>query len=186
MAEALPLVLVPGLICSARLYAPQVTALWRYGPVTVADHRRDAEIGAVAKRILATAPARFALAGLSYGGYLAFELIRQAPARIAKLALLDTSARPDTPEQAAARHVFITMAEEGRFAEVVATLTPRFVHKDRLNDEPLMREVRAMATDTGPEAFVLQEKAIMSRPDSRPLLASIKCPTWCWSATTTS
>lgn len=177
MAEALPLVLVPGLICSARLYAPQVTALWRYGPVTVADHRRDAEIGAVAKRILATAPARFALAGLSYGGYLAFELMRQAPARIAKLALLDTSARPDTPDQTAARHAYIGMAEEGRFAEVVATLTPRFVHKDRLNDESLMREVRAMATDTGPEAFVLQEKAIMSRPDSRPLLASIKCPT---------
>jgi pimeloyl-ACP methyl ester carboxylesterase len=177
MMQSLPLILVPGLICSARLYASQLTALWPFGPVTVADHRRDGEIGAVAKRILATAPARFALAGLSYGGYLAFEIVRQAPERVTKLALLDTSARPDTPEQTAARHAFITMAEEGRFAEVVTTLTPRFVHRNRLNDESLMREVRAMATDTGAASFVLQEKAIISRPDSRPLLGTIKCPT---------
>ena len=99
MAESLPLVLVPGLTCTARLYAPQIVALWRYGPVTVADHRRDADIKAIAARILKDAPPRFALAGLSFGGYIAFEMMRQAPTRIAKLALLDTSARPDTPEQ---------------------------------------------------------------------------------------
>lgn len=177
MAETLPLVLVPGLLCSARLYAPQMMALWQFGQVAVADHRRQDHIAVVAAQILSDAPPRFALAGLSFGGYLAFEMLRQAPERIGKLALLDTSPRPDTPEQTAARYAFITMAEEGRFADVVGTLTPRFVHENRRADAELMATVRAMAVDTGPEAFVRQEKAIISRPDSRPLLASIECPT---------
>jgi pimeloyl-ACP methyl ester carboxylesterase len=177
MAASSPLVLVPGLLCSARLYAAQIIALWPYGPVLVADHRRDAEIGAVAARILADAPPRFALAGLSYGGYIAFEMMRQAPERIGKLALLDTSARPETPEQSAGREKFIKMAEAGKLMDVVDILTPRFLHRDRHDDEPLIATVRAMAEETGAEAFVRQERAIMSRPDSRPLLAQIRCPT---------
>jgi pimeloyl-ACP methyl ester carboxylesterase len=177
MTTSLPLVLVPGLLCSARLYGPQIEALWRFGPVVVADHRRDDEIGAVAARILSEAPPRFALAGLSYGGYLAFELMRQAPERIAKLALLDTSARPDTPEQTAARYAFIEMAEKGRFSEVIETLTLRFLQPGR-RDEPAFKAIlHAMAVDTGAAAFVRQEKAIISRPDSRPLLPQIVCPT---------
>ena len=103
--------------------------------------------------------------------------MRQAADRVAKLALLDTQARPDTPEQSAARYAFITMAEEGRLNEVVDTLYPRFVHKDRYGDKALRGVVDAMVTETGPEAFVRQEKAIISRRDSRPLLAGIKCPT---------
>src|SRR5476651_132433 len=99
MAQSLPLVLVPGLLCSARLYASQVEALWAFGQVAVADHRRDADMAAIATRILRDASPRFALAGLSMGGYIAFAMLRLAPERIAKLALLDTSARPDTPEQ---------------------------------------------------------------------------------------
>ena len=177
MSQSLPLVLVPGLLCSARLFTPQVEALWTQGPVTVADHRRDAEIGAVAQRILDGAPPRFALAGLSYGGYIAFAMLRLAPERIGKLALLDTSARPDTPEQSEGRVKFIAMAEAGKFDEVVATLAPRFVHSNRRNDAALMTTVRAMAAETGPEAFVRQQKAIMSRQDSRPLLSEIGCPT---------
>ena len=98
MASSLPIVLVPGLLCSARLYAPQIPVLWPFGPVTIADHRRDAAIGAVAKRILKTAPPRFALAGLSYGGYIAFEVLRRAPERIEKLALLE-QLYEDTREQ---------------------------------------------------------------------------------------
>ena len=98
MPADLPVILVPGLLCSARLYAPQIAALWPYGQVAVADHRRDASMAAIAARILANAPPRFALAGLSMGGYIAFAMLRLAPERIAKLALLDTSARPDTAE----------------------------------------------------------------------------------------
>lgn len=177
MAAILPLVLVPGLLCSARLYAPQVAALWSFGQVTVADHRRDDEMAAIAARILADAPPRFALAGLSMGAYIAFAMLRQAPERITKLALLDTSARPDTAEQSAAREKFIAMAQTGKLNDVVETLTPRFLHRNRHNDEPLKRIVREMAADTGAEAFVRQQKAIMSRSDLRPLLATIRCPT---------
>jgi pimeloyl-ACP methyl ester carboxylesterase len=177
MAQSLPLVLVPGLLCSARLYAPQVAALWPLGQVAVADHRRDADMNAIAARILAEAPPRFALAGLSMGGYIAFAMLRLAPERIVRLALLDTSARPDLPEQKAGREKFIAMAQAGKLADIVATLTPRFLHRSRANDGALKGIVRAMADETGVEAFVRQERAIMARPDSRPLLASIKCPT---------
>jgi len=176
VSAVLPIVLVPGLLCSARLYAPQIAALWPFGPVMVADHRRDSDMGSIATRVLADAPPRFALVGLSMGGYIAFAMQRQAPDRIAKLALLDTSSRPDTAEQTEARKKFIAMAEAGKLGDVVDTLTPRFLHKDRHKDESLTRIVRDMAADTGPEAFVRQQKAIMSRPDSRPLLASIRCP----------
>ena len=177
MAAVFPLVLVPGLLCSARLYAPQVTALWSFGQVAVANHRRDDTMAAIAARILADAPPRFALAGLSMGGYIAFAMLRQAPERIAKLALLDTSARPDTAEQSAGREKFIAMAQAGKLGDVVEALTPRFLHRNRHNDETLKRVVREMAADTGAEAFVRQQKAIRSRPDSRPLLATVHCPT---------
>lgn len=177
MASNLPLILVPGLLCSARLYASQVPALWPHGQVAIADHRRDDDMAAIAARILAAAPPRFALAGLSMGGYIAFAMLRQAPERIARLALLDTSARPDLPEQKAGREKFIAMAEAGKLSEVVETLIPRFLHRNRHADETLKNEVRAMARETGADAFVRQTKAIMSRPDSRPLLSSIRCPT---------
>ena len=177
MAASLPLVLVPGLLCSARLYTPQIDALWPFGPVTVADHRRDAEMTAIAERILASVPPRFALAGLSMGGYIAFAMLRLAPERILKLALLDTSSRPDTAEQTAGREKFIAMAQAGKLDEVVATLAPRFVHRNRGGDENLKRIISDMAADTGTDAFVRQQRAIMSRPDSRSQLGAIRCPT---------
>lgn len=177
MVQPLPLLLVPGLLCSARLYAAQIAALWPHGPVTVADHRRDDTMEAIAARILADAPPRFALAGLSMGGYIAFAMLRHAPERIAKLALLDTSARPDTPEAKGNREKFIAMAQAGKLHDVVDALTPKFLHRDHAKDENLRKIVRDMAHDTGPEAFVRQQKAIMTRPDSRPLLAEIGCPT---------
>jgi pimeloyl-ACP methyl ester carboxylesterase len=177
MTPSLPLVLVPGLLCSARLYGPQIAALWPHGPVTIADHRRDDDMAAIAQRILDEAPPRFALAGLSMGGYIAFAMMRLAPERIARLALLDTSARPDSPEQKEGREKFIAMAEAGKLMDVVETLTPKFLHRDRARDETLKGVVRAMAQDTGAEAFVRQQKAIMSRADSRLLLTSIRCPT---------
>ena len=96
MAAPLPIVLVPGLLTSPRLFGEQLPALWRHGPVTIADNTRDDTIAAIATRILADAPPRFALAGLSMGGYISFEIVRQAPGRVDRLALLDTSARPDT------------------------------------------------------------------------------------------
>ena len=176
-SDPLPIVLVPGLNCSARLYADQIPALWQIGAVTVADHRRDDSMAAMARRILAGAPARFALAGLSMGGYVAFEIMRQAPERVAKLALLDTGARAETPERTAERKPLIEMARQGRFAEITENQYPLLVHKSRHGEAELKAKVRAMNEETGPEAYVRQQQAIMGRPDSRPGLAAIACPT---------
>jgi pimeloyl-ACP methyl ester carboxylesterase len=177
MRAPLPLVLVPGLNCSARLYADQIPVLWRFGPVQVADHTRDDGMDAIAMRILAAAPPRFALAGLSMGGYIAQTIIRQAPGRVEKLALLDTSARPETPEQTARRKPQIALAASGRFGEVPALQFPVFVHRNRRGDEALRQRVRLMADETGAQAFLRQQHAIIDRADARPLLPSIKCPT---------
>lgn len=177
MPETLPIVLIPGLNCSARLYAAQIPALWRYGPVLVADHRRDDLVAALAGRILAEAPPRFALAGLSMGGYIAFEILRQAPDRVSRVALLDTSARPDTPQQTQRREQQIALARTGRFAEVTEALWPLLVHRDRHADRELKLLVGVMADETGPEAFVRQQTALKVRPDSRPTLAAVRCPT---------
>ncbi len=177
MTEPLPILLLPGLLCSPRLYAAQLPVLWTHGPVMVADHRRDDTLDAIAARVLAHAPPRFALAGLSMGGYIAYAVLRAAPERVAKLALLDTAARADLPEQSERRMAQIELAESGRFGELLDLLWPLFVHKNRQHDEALKSVVRAMMDDTGPAAFVRQQKAIMTRPDSRPDLPKIKCPT---------
>jgi pimeloyl-ACP methyl ester carboxylesterase len=177
MTEQLPTILVPGLLCSPRLYAPQLPALWSFGPVTVADNRRDADMEAIARRILDQAPRRFALVGLSMGGYVAATITRLAPDRVDRLALLSTGARADTPEAGERRKKQIALAREGRFAETPDLLMPLFLHASRQNDAELRQIVRAMAEETGPEAFERQQNAIMSRPDARPFLPGFRCPT---------
>ncbi len=176
-ADPLPSILIPGLNCSARLYAEQIPVLWQFGPVTVADHRRDDSIAAIARRILAAAPPRFALAGLSMGGYIALEVVRQAPERVAKLALLDTGPGSEVPERIAQRKPLIELARQGRFGEVTEDQYPWLVHRRRHGDARLKAAVRAMNEETGPEAYIRQQQAIMTRPDSRPSLKAISCPT---------
>ena len=175
-SDSMPILLVPGLNCSPRLYAAQILALWRLGPVMVADHRRDDTMAGIARRILATAPSRFRLAGLSMGGYIALEMMRQAPERVTKLALLDTSARPETPEQTERREKLIALAEKGRMREIMDVLWLVMVDPSRLKDSALRAEMDKMAEETGAEAFVHQQRAIIGRADSRPLLGAIACP----------
>jgi pimeloyl-ACP methyl ester carboxylesterase len=177
MTEPLPIVLVPGLLTSWRLYAGQLSALWRHGPVTIAGITRDDTIAAIASRILADAPPRFALAGVSMGGYVSFELARQAPDRVARLALLDTSARPDTPELTRRRQAQMALARGGRFAEIADQQFPLLVHPSRHHDPAARELVRLMASETGPEPFIRQQQAIIGRVDSRPGLGAIGCPT---------
>jgi pimeloyl-ACP methyl ester carboxylesterase len=174
---SLPSVLVPGLNCSPRLYAEQIPALWRFGSVLIADHTRDDTIAAIARRILAEAPPRFALAGHSMGGYIAFEMTRQAPERVAKLALLDTGPRPETLEQTARRHPRIELAKAGRMTEVADVQFPLLVHPSRQGDRTLRNQARSMAEETGSAAFLRQQQATISRLDSRPGLSAIACPT---------
>jgi len=175
--DSLPIVLVPGLLCSPRLYLEQLPELWRFGPVTIADHTRDDTMGEIARRLLDAAPPRFALAGLSMGGYLAFEVLRQAPERVARLALLDTAAQPDTPEISERRRSQVAMARDGRLAEVVDQLMPVLLHPNHRDDPRLRAVAHQMARETGPEAFARQEAAIIERPDSHPDLGGIRCPT---------
>jgi len=143
----------------------------------VADHTRDASIAAIAGRILANAPPVFALLGLSLGGYIAFEIMRQAPQRVAKLALLDTSARPDDAELTARRQAPMAKARAGKLIEVADESFVFYVHSDRHGDVALRDVVRAMAEETGVEAYLRQQQAIIARPDSRPTLRAIRCPT---------
>src|SRR5215218_302405 len=147
MREGLPSVLIPGLLCTPRLYADQIPALWRFGAVTVATHTQDDSMGGIARRILADAPPQFALIGLSMGGYVAFEILRQAPQRVAKLALLDTTARPDTLEQTEQRKRQVAMAREGRFDGIAQLLFPRFVAAAHHDDRALQALVRTMAEE---------------------------------------
>lgn len=177
MPTSLPVVLVPGLGCSPRIYDPQIPALWRQGPVFIANHARGGDMAAIARRILAEAPLRFALAGHSMGGYIVLEMFRQAPERIGRLALLNTSARPEAPEVSEKRRAMIAEVKQGGYRAVMDRLFANFVHPSRTGDAALKKIVLDMADDVGPDAFVWQLEAITGRTDSRPTLATIKCPT---------
>lgn len=172
-----PLVLLPGLLCDSALWEPQRTGLADIADVTVADLTRHDSIKAMAGSVLETAPPRFCLAGLSMGGYVALEIMRQAPDRVERLALLDTSARVDTAENFRRRRGLISLARMGRFKGVTPRLLPMLLHPDRLSDEGLTQLVMDMAERVGQEAFIRQQTAILGREDSRPGLSSIDCPT---------
>src|ERR1700709_1785480 len=137
MDNPMPILLIPGLVSSPRIYAPVMPALWRWGPVTVANHIRDDNMGVIARRILSEAPPRFALAGHSMGGYIAFEILRQAPERVEKLALINPQARPDTPEATTRRRGQIARAQAGEFRAILDELFPGFVHPSRLGEAAL-------------------------------------------------
>ena len=177
MEKAIPVVMVPGLNCSARVYAQQVPALWQFGPIQIADHRRGNSMAAIAKSILDTAPARFALVGFSMGGYISLEILRQAKDRIIKLALIDTAAAADRPDQTEKRHKNIALTREGRAAEREEALWPLLVHESRLNDEAVRAIVKEMHQDTGADAYINQQTAIINRADSRPMLKELKMET---------
>jgi pimeloyl-ACP methyl ester carboxylesterase len=158
-ARSTHLVLVPGLSCTEDLFAEQIASMRGEVIISVADHARHDTMSAIARAVLATAPDRFALCGLSVGGAIAFEMVRQAPDRIERLALLDTSALTDTPEQTERRLKLIAMAQTGEFKLVRDTLWPLFVHPARHDNVALKRAVFKMMDDTGPETSVSRERS---------------------------
>jgi len=176
--EAKPgLVLIPGLLCDALLWKAQIAALEGRIQCWVADPTRSDTMAGVAADVLRDAPfERFAVAGLSMGGYAALEIVRQAAPRVDRLALLDTSARADTAEQSEKRRGLIALARRGRFVGVTRALLPLLLHRARLGDDELVSTVKRMAVNIGQEGFIRQELAIMSRADSLPLLPAITCP----------
>jgi pimeloyl-ACP methyl ester carboxylesterase len=174
-----PLILLPGLLCDAALWAAQVRELTNVCEIWIPDLSQDDTMAAMATRVLAGAPAaRFALAGLSMGGYVALEMLRQSPERISGVALLDTRARPDSADEAERRQTLMRIAERAKgFAPVNKRMLPLLVHASRLADRQLIDTIHDMAERTGIPGYLRQQHAIMSRPDFRPSLAAIGCPT---------
>ena len=172
-----PLVLVPGLNCTSELYASQLETLSDVALMNVADHTQHSSMSEIATAVLARAPQKFALVGLSMGGYIAMEIIRQAPERVTHLALLDTSTRADRPEQAKQRQGLTDLAQEKGMQAVSDVILPHLMHPDHLTDARLTGIVHRMALETGVDAFVRQQTAIIGRPDNRPFMAEVTCPT---------
>ena len=172
MTGAPALVLVPGLLCDDDLWAEQVAALGGTVPdLTAAD-----SVAEMARTVLAAAPERFALAGLSMGGYVVWEVLRQAPERVVAVALLDTSARPDTAEQTARRRALLALLDTGGLPPVLDALWPALVGPAQQGDAALRRRFDAMSLRLGPAVFRRQQEAIINRPDSRPDLVGVRVP----------
>jgi pimeloyl-ACP methyl ester carboxylesterase len=178
-----PLLLVPGLLCSPRLYAPQVGALkdvaeivvpdWRQAPLSIFDSWDK-----TARWVIDRMPAgQFALAGLSLGGMIAVEIMQVAAERVTKLALLDTGLRSQNAAEQAVRRARIRLAKEGHFELVLGLQMSRFLPAYRLPDKELVDEVMTMCTETGVEIYKRQEELAAVRVDRRPDLPKIKCPT---------
>lgn len=171
------LILLPGLLCDYRLWAHQIEHLAGVADITVPDMTGSDRLSGLARTVLNQSPGTFLLAGLSMGGYVAQEIMRQAPDRVTKLALLDTSPLADTAEVTERRQGMIRLAETGNFSKIMPMMLPQLLHTDSLANEMLTGTVKAMASTIGPEAFIRQQKVIMQRPDSRESLKSITCPT---------
>ncbi len=170
--------LLPGLLNDADLWRHQIDGLSdAVGDIRVPDLSRHETVRDLAASILAEAPERFALAGLSMGGYVALEMFRQAPDRVDRLALLDTSARADDDDQRRRRTGLIELADMGRFKGVTPRLLPMLVHTSRLDDPSVTGPIFEMAARIGRDGFIRQQKAILSRQDSRDLLSTVTCPT---------
>lgn len=171
------LLLVPGLLCTERLWRDQIEALEDDISIQVARHDLDDNLAAIARRILKDAPARFSLAGLSMGGYIAFEILRQAPQRVERLALLDTRATKDSAQETQRRRDLLALADRGKFTGISERLMPLFIHEDRLAEPDLTGAIIEMASDIGKEGFIRQTRALMARDDARNLCGEIDIPT---------
>lgn len=173
------LVLLPGLLCDAALWEPQLSELADIAQFWVPDLTEYETVKEMAQAVLRDAPWKeFALAGLSMGGYVALEAMRQAPERVTRLALLDSRARPETPDETERRQQLMKLAQSERgFTPVTSRMLPLMLHPSRVKDARLTKTIRDMAERTGVEAYLRQQHAIISRPDFRPGLHKIKCPT---------
>ncbi len=177
MSDLIPIVFIPGLVSSLRSQLSALPDLWRHGSVTVVNQTRDDSIAAMAARVLSEAPPRFALIGHSLGGYIALEIMRRAPDRVVRLALINTQARTDPPEVTERRKSQLAAAAVGNFEETMSAFFALLVHPSRVGDAALREQLRLACLDAGPETFRRQQTAAMGRIDSRPHLPDIRVPT---------
>lgn len=175
--EPLPVVLIPGMMLDARMYASQVSALSEAFHVQVADITQFDSIEALAQDVLTRAPSRFALVGLSMGGIVAFEIYRQSHERITHLALLDTTPQADRPERGPLRLEQMAAVERGELARVLRTsMKPLYLAARNRTRSELLASILEMGLDLGPDTFCKQSIALRNRRDARDVLASIACP----------
>jgi len=175
MAE--PLVFLPGLMCDARLFGPQIAELSSEFSIMVSPVTRGERIEEIASGLLDELPARFALAGLSMGGIVAMELLRRAPDRVSRLALLDTSPLAETPQAAAAREPQIVKARAGRLHQVIRDeMLPSYLGPGPFRNE-ISELVLDMADALGPDTFVRQSRALQRRRDQQGTLRKCRAPT---------
>ena len=170
-------VLIPSQLCTGLVFEPQMPVLSTLGRPRVFVQRDHDSVGAMAQSVLEASPERFTLITHGMGGFVAFEMLRRAPQRIQRLVLMSALAPADTPKQTERRMGYIRLVEQGRFDGIIEERIPMLVHPSRVGDAALTAILRRMTSDTGPEVFQRQQRAIMARPDSRPMLASIACPT---------
>jgi pimeloyl-ACP methyl ester carboxylesterase len=171
-----PVVFIPGQLCNERLWTAERAAVGALAPVSVAVQRDHDSVGGLAHAVLADAPETFSIVSHGMGGFVAFEILRQAPSRVASVVLMSTLAQNDTPAQTARREGYLRLVEAGQFAQVVEERLPILFRPESAKDAQLVGVARLMAEETGPETFLRQQRAIMSRPDSRPDLPRMSCP----------
>jgi pimeloyl-ACP methyl ester carboxylesterase/predicted ester cyclase len=172
----LPLLLLPGTLCDARLFAPMLQRL-AVPIVTVVDMSGERSAHDLAARILRNAPDRFSLLGFSLGGIVALEMIAQAPERVARLALVDTTGRPDPAANAAARRAAVAKARHEGMAPYINDSWPRLVAPEHVGSDELKDVIIAMARHAGADVLASQSEVAIHRADSRPRLAAIAVPT---------
>lgn len=173
---SLPIVLITGQLLTEAVWQPLLDA-WADREVIIADNRSDDTIEGFAQRLLDNAPPKFVLVGHAMGGFIAFEVMRRAPQRVAKLVLISTLASADGPAQTARRQGYIDLVTSGRFDQVVEERIPILFPEEKRGDTRLLGIARQMAADTGADTFLAQQRAIMARIDSRPRLGEIAVPT---------
>jgi len=169
------LVMVPGLICDQEVWAYPRAYLSEVATISYAPADETDTMQGLAEAVLDSAPKTFAIAGFSMGGYVALEVLRQAPERVERIALLDTSSRADTPEKAAGREAAIADCEEDRFEDLLDRFVPQLLHPDR-HEDPLFARVRNMGDRVGPDLFANRHRAMQTRSDARELLQGTDIP----------
>ena len=176
------LLLLPGLLCDRASWAPVIPALERHAACIVPDYSTEHSLASMAARVLADAPPTFALAGHSMGGRVALEVVRRAPHRVTRLALLDTGyrSRPDGSAGDDERHrrmALLTLARGQGMRAMGQEWMRAMVHPDRLHDAALVEAILAMIERQSPETYAAQIDALLARPDVTELLRGIRVRT---------
>lgn len=177
MANQRDIVLIPSQLCMELVFENQMATLSALGRPRVFTQRDHDTVGAMAQSVLDASAPNFALITHGMGGFVAFEMLRREPARITRLILMSALAPADTPKQTERREGYLRLVEQGKFDGIIEERIPMLVHPARTGDVAITSILRRMAKDTGPEIFQRQQRAIMARPDSRPSLGAIACPT---------